>query len=146
MASEDTKDLYFVAVKALIRNADKLLIVHDIFGEWEIPGGRIRKDEFSTPLEAVLERKITEELGPNIHYRMGNPQVFFRVERTEHDETPHTVHIFGIGYEVFYEGGEIQLGEHHDQLEWVSVIDFEPQKYLTTGWLEGVEEYLKRDN
>jgi hypothetical protein len=37
------KDLYYVAVKLFLRNENKLLITHDIFGDWDLPGGRIRK-------------------------------------------------------------------------------------------------------
>ena len=57
------KDLYFVAVKLFLRDGSKLLITHDIFGDWDLPGGRIRKDEFNKPLESVIERKANEELG-----------------------------------------------------------------------------------
>jgi 8-oxo-dGTP pyrophosphatase MutT (NUDIX family) len=138
------KDLYFVAVKVLLRDGDKLLIVHDIFGEWEIPGGRLRKNEFSASFPSVMKRKISEELGSDVKYELGKPEVFFRVERTEHDENPRTVHIFGIGYEAIYRAGEIRLDDHHDKFEWVSVKDFQPENYMTTGWLEGIQEYLAK--
>ncbi len=35
--AEHDKDLYFVAVKLLLRDGDKLLITHDIFGVWDLP-------------------------------------------------------------------------------------------------------------
>lgn len=77
------KDVYFVAAKALIRDGEKLLVTHDVFGDWDIPGGRIKKDEFEKPFEAVLERKIREELGSDIRYEVGAPKVFFKVERVD---------------------------------------------------------------
>ena len=77
--------MYYVAVKLLLRNGDKLLITHDIFGDWDLPGGRIRKDELNNPLESVIECKVHEELGGVIKYRLREPKVFFRVERKEHD-------------------------------------------------------------
>lgn len=137
------KDTYFVAVKVLLRDGDRLLITHDIFGSWDLPGGRIKKDEFNTPLEAVIERKIKEELGGQVVYELGEPSVFFRVERLEHN-TQEMVRIFGIGYTATYMSGEISLGDHHDQMEWVDINTFVPEDYFTGGWLTGVQEYLAK--
>ena len=72
MSSLKEKDLYFVAVKALLRKGDKLLITKDIFKDgWDIPGGRIKPEEFETPLPDVMERKIREELGPETPVVLG---------------------------------------------------------------------------
>jgi 8-oxo-dGTP pyrophosphatase MutT (NUDIX family) len=137
------KDLYFVAVKLFLRDGSKLLITHDIFGDWDLPGGRIRKDEFNKPLESVIERKANEELGTDVKYELGEPKAFFRVERQEHDLGGQTVRIFGVGYEANYSGGDIKLGQHHDQMEWVDTNSFQPEQYFAGGWLTGVQEYLK---
>jgi 8-oxo-dGTP pyrophosphatase MutT (NUDIX family) len=78
------KDLYFVAVKVFLREGEKMLITHDIFGAWDLPGGRIRPDEFDKPMEEVIHRKLHEELGVEVRYDLGEPVgVFFRVERIE---------------------------------------------------------------
>ncbi len=139
------KDVYFVAVKALLRNGNKILLTHDIWNQWDLPGGRIKKDEFKKPLESVLERKIREELGDSVKYKIGEPKTFFRVERIEHLETggEMIVRIFGIGYEVEYLGGEIKLGDHHDNMEWFNVSDLKSENYLKGGWENGLNEYLK---
>jgi len=144
---EKARDLYFVAVKLLLRDGSKLLITHDIFGSWDLPGGRIRKEEFDKPLESVIERKINEELGSEVHYELGLPQVFFRVERVERQTEGFDgklVRIFAIGYDAIYKGGKIELGEHHDQMEWVDVKTFKPEDYFTGGWLTGIQEYLSK--
>lgn len=60
------KDLYFVAVKVFLEKDGKFLIMKDGFGQWDIPGGRIKKDEFEVPLEQVVTRKLKEEIGSNI--------------------------------------------------------------------------------
>lgn len=139
------KDLYFVAVKLLLRDGEKLLITHDIFGDWDLPGGRIKIDEFNTPLEGVIKRKMREELGADVNYKIGEPKVFFRVERAEHNLNGKLVRIFGIGYDAEYLGGKIHLGDHHDQMLWVNVNEFNPEDYFTGGWLEGVKEYLSNN-
>lgn len=138
------KDLYFVAVKLLLRDGNKLLITHDIFGDWDLPGGRIRKDEFGKPLKKVIGRKMHEELGGDVKYQVGSPVVFFRVERKEHNRDGQLVRIFAVGYEAQYAGGKITLGDHHDKMEWVDVDIFKPGEYFTGGWLEGVKEYLAK--
>lgn len=138
------KDLYFVAVKLFLRDGNKLLITHDIFGSWDLPGGRIRKEEFDKPLESVIKRKIREELGAEVKYKLGEPNVFFRVEREEHNLRGQKVRIFAVGYDATYLGGTIQLGDHHDQKEWVDIKTFQPEKYFTGGWLTGVQEYLRK--
>lgn len=139
------KDVYFVAVKALLRDGNKILLTHDIWDQWDLPGGRIKKGEFKKPLESILERKIREELGDSVKYKIGEPKTFFRVERIEYLETggEMIVRIFGIGYEVEYLGGEIKLGDHHDSMEWFDVGDFKPENYLKGGWENGLNEYLK---
>jgi 8-oxo-dGTP pyrophosphatase MutT (NUDIX family) len=133
-----------VAVKLLIRDGDKLLITHDIFGSWDLPGGRIKKDEFKASLPSVIERKMLEELGNDFKYSIGDPTVFFRVERKEHGLDNQTVRIFAVGYEAAYEGGNIKLGDHHDKYEWVDVKTFKLEDYFVDGWLTGVQEYLAK--
>ena len=135
------RDLYFVAAKLLIRDEDKLLITHDIFGDWDLPGGRIRKEEFDAPLESVIHRKITEEIGSDFKYEIGDPSVTFRVERIE-QTINEKVRIFAVGYAATYLGGDIKLGDHHDKYEWVDVRTFNPEDYFTGGWLKGVQDYL----
>ena len=134
------RDQYYVAMKVLLRDGDKLLITHDIFGDWDIPGGRIRTSEFESSLESVIERKMHEELGPEVQFALGEPKVFFRVERIE-QTLGEKVHIFAVGYEAQYLGGELSLGAHHDRMEWVDVRTFKPEDYFTGGWLKGILEY-----
>ena len=138
------KDLYFVAVKLLIRDGKKLLITHDIFGAWDLPGGRIKKDEFKASLQSVIKRKIQEELGDDFKYSVGEPTVFFRVARKEQYLNNQEVRIFAVGYDAIYESGEVYLGEHHDKYEWVDIESFKPEEYFVDGWLEGVQEYLTK--
>jgi len=53
------------------------------------------------------------------------------------------VRLFGVGYEAIYAGGNIRLGQHHNQMEWVDVNTFQPETFFTGGWLIGVQEYLE---
>lgn len=138
----EPKDVYFVAVKILLRDKDNLLITHDVFGSWDIPGGRIKPDEFEIPLDEIVTRKMREELGSDVKYELGKPVMFFRHERVE-KSTNEPVRIFAVGYEAKYLGGDVQLGENHDKHEWVDTKQFKPEDYFTGGWLKGLQEYLK---
>lgn len=133
------KDLYNIALKLLLRDGEKLLITHDIFKNWDLPGGRILPEEFEADFKDVIKRKMHEELGTEVQYEIGEPKVFFRVERTETDG--RIARIFAIGYGAKYLGGEIKLGDHHDKLEWVDAKTFPADKYFTGCWLKGVQEY-----
>jgi 8-oxo-dGTP pyrophosphatase MutT (NUDIX family) len=140
-----SKDLYFVAVKIFLRDGGKLLIIHDVFGAWDLPGGRIKKDEFNIGLEDVIKRKMREEVGEDLKYELGQANnIFFKVERHEAGLDGQLVRIFAVGYDAKYLGGEAKLGGHHDKMEWVDVKTFKPEDYFTGGWLTGVQEYVSK--
>ncbi|HXD53759.1 MAG TPA: NUDIX domain-containing protein [Solirubrobacteraceae bacterium] len=135
------KDTYFVAVKAMVRRGDELLITHDVFGQWDLPGGRLRPEDFETPLDEVLARKMREELGDEFRYALGDPRIFFRHERAEQGLDDRQVRIFAVGYEAEYVDGTIALGPHHDRYLWVDASSFPAGDYFEGGWLAGVREY-----
>lgn len=137
------KDLYFVAVKLFLRHGDNLLIMKDNFGDWDLPGGRIKPNEFETALHDVLQRKIKEELGNEVVINFSKmPVVFLRHERVEKTVGNPTVRIFALGYEGELKSGRILTSDRHVEIKWVDIVDFEPQHYFTGGWLKGVQEYL----
>lgn len=142
------KDTYFVAVKAFLLDGDgNLLITKDVFNDgWDIPGGRLRGQDFNTSLEDVVERKIREELGNNVEYKLEQPVVFMRHEREEIYPSGEKGirRIFAVGYEARYLGGEITLGKSHEKYEWVSLKDFVPENYFVGGWLKGVKEFQSK--
>ncbi|MBL7045513.1 MAG: NUDIX domain-containing protein [Parcubacteria group bacterium] len=137
----EDKDTYFVAVKLFLEDDGKLFIFKDKWGDWDLPGGRIKKDEFNAPLEEVVARKVKEELGEAVSYTLGKPEVLMRHERVE-DDTGETARIFAVGYSAKYESGEVVLGEHHTEMKWVDKNEFKPEDYFTGGWLKGVKEWL----
>jgi ADP-ribose pyrophosphatase YjhB (NUDIX family) len=135
------KDTYFVAVKAMVRRGGDLLITHDVFGQWDLPGGRLRPEDFEAPLDAVLARKMREELGDEFRYALGDPRIFFRHERAEHGLGDRRVRIFAVGYEAEYVDGPITLGPSHDRYLWLDASRFSADDYFEGGWLSGVREY-----
>lgn len=141
------KDQYFVAVKIFLEDQKgNFLITKDRFGDWDIPGGRLRQNDFDTSLDDVVKRKLAEEVGTEVLYTLGEPIVFMRHERNEilpsGERAPRR--IFAIGYEAIYTGGSIKLGSNHTEYKWVSPSDFKPEEFFTGGWLKGVKEYISR--
>jgi len=139
----ERKDTYFVAVKVFLEKDGKLLILKDNFGDWDLPGGRIKTDEFDVPLEKIIQRKMSEELGDKIRYSIGKPVVFMRHERVEQTEGNPIVRIFAVGYEGILENGEIELSARHSEMLWVEPENFKPEEYFKGGWLKGMQEYLQ---
>ena len=138
------RDLYYVAVKVFLERGGKVFIFKDRYGDWDIPGGRIQRHEFKIPFERVIARKIREELGQKVRYRLGEPTVFMRHERRERFLRGAKVRIFAIGYRGTHLGGEIRLSPQHTEYRWVSKRGFRPERYFKGGWLAGIREYLRK--
>lgn len=140
----ENKDIYFVAVKIfLLDSKENLLIIKDRFGDWDIAGGRLREQDFDVPLEKVAERKIREELGEDVKYKLGGPVLFMRHERNETlpSGNKEKRRIFAVGYTAQYNGGEIKIGKNHEKYEWVPLKTFNAEDYFTGGWLKGVKDF-----
>src|SRR3989344_4580233 len=129
MESEQ-KDTYFVAVKIFLEKNGKLLIIKDKFGDWDLPGGRIKRDEFEKPLEDIIKRKMLEELGINLQYTLGKPVIFMRHERVEVAPGNPVVRIFAIGYEATLTSGAVTLSERHHEFLWIDPETFKPEKFM----------------
>ena len=139
------KETYFVAVKVFLEKDGKFLILKDNFGDWDLPGGRIKKDEFYAPLDQVVKRKMSEELGSTISYHVDEkPHLFMRHERREASPGNPTVRIFALGYRAQLETGEITLSPRHTEALWVDPKTFIPETYFKGGWLTGVQEYIAK--
>lgn len=139
--STQEKDTYFVAVKIFLEKDGKFLVMKDNFGDWDLPGGRIKKEEFETSLEQVIARKMGQEVGKDIKYKLGNPVVFMRHQRVE-NSTKEIVRIFAVGYRAEWINGDIKTSERHVEVLWADQQSFKPEDYFTGGWLKGVEDYL----
>lgn len=139
----EQKETYFVAVKLFLEHDGKFLVLKDNFGDWDLPGGRIKKDEFNAPLEQVLERKISEELGSGVRFTIkGKPELFLRHERIEAAPGNPRVRIFALGYVGTLTSGDISLSPRHTELLWADPATFNPDEYFKGGWLAGVKDYL----
>lgn len=136
------KDEYLVAVKLLLFKKGKLLILKDQWGSWDIPGGRIRKDQFHTSLEDVLDEKIDFELGSEVKYELGDIKTTLRVERIEVGREGQKVRIFAVCFEGKYLGGSITGGEYVPHAEWIDFKTANLDDYSDgASWVPKLKDY-----
>ena len=136
------KDEYLVALKLIVRDGDNILIMKDAFGNWDIPGGRIRRDQFGTPYEIILREKIDVELGTGFQYELNGIKTLMRVERKEHGRDGQRVRIFAVGYEAFYESGEVELASYLESYEWINIKTTNLDEYAdNSGWVDKLKDY-----
>lgn len=136
------KGLFHVAAKVLLRDGDRILLLHDIFGDWDLPGGRILPSEFGGDIKDVIKRKMNEELGPDVTYDVSGIDTYFQVTRAEYDSGQES-RIFAVGFSACFLGGTIKLGAHHDEYRWVDLHGLTPSDYFEHGWENGVERYIE---
>ena len=141
-ANSSSKGLFHVAAKVLLRDGDRVLLLHDIFGDWDLPGGRILPSEFGGDIQDVIKRKMSEELGTDVIYKIAGIDTYFQVVRTERDSGNES-RIFAIGFSACYLGGNVKLGTHHDEYRWVDLHSLTPTDYFEHGWEAGVERYIE---
>ena len=104
----------FVAVKALIVNDGKFLIVkrssgaRDNEGLWEMPGGRV---EFGELPESALHREVFEEVGLNIT----DSQLLSSWSLM----TDESTQLIGLNYVCHFEENDVSLSTEHDDYLWI---------------------------
>jgi len=139
-------EFYQVSLKAIIRRSDgKILCLNgkkgaSFEGYYDLPGGRIGKDEFKTPLNEILQRELKEELGDlsvsissapcalGRHWSLdGFPvlYVFFRAE---------------CGTLV----DDVSVSHEHEGFSWLDITKENVETYFVSGILEGMKQYIQK--
>ena len=126
----DKMGKFYVGVKAIIKNSDKILLIKrsdkykadSIQGIWDIPGGRINFGE--EPIDG-LKREIYEETGlelDEIKQILDASTIFIDEER----------HIVRITYLCTVKSSEVNISEEHTDMMWIepSKIDFKLKDHL----------------
>lgn len=135
MSEKREHQTFHVGLKAFIANNEKLLVLQDAEGLWELPGGRVEKQEIFNPLKDILAREVAEELGTQVHYEIGTVfHVWVRKpDPIKNRMTPYSNSdfcIFLVGFRCTYQKGEILISPEHKNFRWITKeevdgIDFE---------------------
>lgn len=115
-------------------------------GFYDLPGGRIEVDEFTTPLSDIIKREVIEEVG-EINFIL-NPKpvaVGRHLTPASISKSGSDIRVLYLFFEAKYISGEITISHEHASFKWVDFSKENPKKFLTTGNLEGMEMYLSKD-
>lgn len=149
MAKEN--DFYQVSLKAILKNEKgEVLMLGGLDGGsfegfYDLPGGRIDKNEFVVPLSEIMSREIKEEVG-DIEFSLSEAPVavgrhLLKAHISYESEDTHVLYLF---YEARYIGGEIKTSAEHNSFKWLNLEGVELEKYFKSGILEGMKMYLAK--
>ena len=140
--AESIPDNYNVALKAFLRDGNKILICKDFTGTWDLPGGRIGVGEFYSDLNDVLAREIREELG-DLQYTNNGIVCLFRHKRPENAVKGNPERrIFMIGFDLEFKSGLIQLSDEHTEYKWLAPAEALDYFGTDNGQRSGIEKYI----
>lgn len=142
-------DFYQISLKVIIQNkkgeilALKGMTGGSYDGFYDIPGGRIDKKEFKTPLLKIIRREIQEEVG-NIKYQLKpHPVALGRhLLPASLNNTKKDIHILYLFFEANYLSGNIKISREHLGHKWLKLNKNNLTKYFKSGNLEGIKMYL----
>ncbi|MFH1253661.1 MAG: NUDIX domain-containing protein [Candidatus Uhrbacteria bacterium] len=143
------KDFYQVSLKAIIKNdQDEILLLAEnsnsnSAGFYDLPGGRIAVDEFTTSFIDILKREITEEIGNvKIDFSPQPVAVGRHFIPAAISKTGFDIHVLYLFFEAKFVGGKVVISDEHTGFKWVDFSKEEPNKFLKSGNLEGIEMYF----
>ncbi len=147
-------DQYQISLKVLLKNKEgKILLLRpDPKSTWgqggfyDLPGGRIDEEEFTTNFEKILTREIKEECG-EVDVRI-YPQPIglgrHAITKTNPNPAHWGKHVLYVVFGAELLSGDVATSNEHVGHEWVSLDGMDLEKYFTSGILEGVKMYLRR--
>ncbi|MCH7828711.1 NUDIX hydrolase [Patescibacteria group bacterium] len=105
--------IFYVGLKAFIADGEKLLIVQDQDGQWELPGGKVQIEE---DVAAALSREVREEIGESADIEIGS--AFHAWIRQPHPDLKFL--LFLVGFRCFWKRGEISISPEHKNFRWIT--------------------------
>jgi len=147
------KDFYQVSLKTILKNAQGEVLVLNghprgsFAGFYDLPGGRVDVDEFTTPFTEIIQRELKEEVGDVTVTVNPKPVALGRhiipALMTEEKKDLYVLYIF---FEARMVGGTITISQEHDGFKWVNLSTSKPAKLFKSGILEGIRTYLNSQN
>ncbi len=151
MDTNRTKQQFFhVSRKVMLRNQAGETLVLDcgrgkgsMSGFWDLPGGRINRDERDLPLDQTIKREIFEEIG-QIEFTVDPRPVAAAVHviPKEFHNFGEDMYVFIVLYEGEYSGGEIKISREHVAYKWIDLKKAKPEEWFTGGLLAAVKNYF----
>lgn len=124
----ETQAYYQVGLKLLIRKDGEFLFLKPPVGAClDLPGGRIGKSDITMPLNEFLYKKVAEEIGATVKFKIKGPLFQY----TRHFR-PLGFRIFITVYEGVYVSGPIQTTKSYLGHYWLNPLEhaFEPKNFM----------------
>lgn len=133
---KDDSTFLFLKVAKPGKEAPHHLQWYKDYGPWDIPGGHIKKEEFT--LNEALVREIQEELGIKID---GAKDVCC-FELMTNAKAAHRG--FNVIYLKEYTGDPVILSDEHEDFTWLSAEEIAQHKEIKPWLKEAVEKAVKK--
>jgi 8-oxo-dGTP pyrophosphatase MutT (NUDIX family) len=147
------KDFYQVSLKVILKNnKNEILALNghprgSFAGFYDLPGGRINEDEFTTSFIDIIQREAKEEIGDIKMIINSKPVAIGRhlipASMTSEKEDLHVLYVF---FEATLIEGEIKISSEHDGFKWIDIKKSQPAKLFKSGILDGINMYLGVDD
>ncbi len=126
----------------LIRNKSLLVLRDRKSGLGDLPGGRLGEGEIFQPFTVSLAREVSEELGEDIEYRVSDEPAFLFPMKMWADGSE----ALGIAFIGFFDEGNIELSDEHDQMFWVDLDTWNPGGLFKDYMLDACHRFLRLYN
>lgn len=126
---------FYVGLKAFVGDGNKLLVLEDKHGQWELPGGKIQIGE---DISDALNREIKEELGERVEIEKGS---IFHVWIRQPDPNRDFL-IFLVGFFCAWKGGEITISPEHKSFRWITKDEVEGMDFENT-YKDAIKYYFQ---
>ena len=139
------KDFYQISLKVILKNdKNEILILKDLekssfAGFYDLPGGRIDENEFSTSFPEIINREIKEECG-DIKILLNETPVATGRHLIPKEKEIHVLYLF---FEAKLLEGEITISDEHQKYKWIKLDEINPEEIFKSGILEGINMYIK---
>lgn len=142
------KDFYQISLKLILKNSENKILALKALdngtyaGFYDLPGGRINKNEFNMPFEKILQREVKEEIG-HLSFKLTglHPVALGKHKIKQHSKEIHVLYLF---FEGSYIKGGIKISDEHSGYEWLDFKKTNLKKYFKSGILEGIDAYFKK--
>jgi 8-oxo-dGTP diphosphatase len=141
--------LFEISLKILVKNKQgEILILKDppdgmLYGNWDLPGGRIFCEEVEASFSEILDREIKEELGDKVNITVDSTVAAVGRQHWYPDPTTgREEHRIWLFFEGEHQGGPIIISSEHERYQWVRLDEINMEEYFMGAALEGIREYL----
>ncbi len=105
---------------------------------WDLPGGRINRDELETDFHQIIDREIKEEVG-DIKYSLRADPV--ALAKCAYDDA--TSNQLFVLFEAKYRGGKIEISHEHSAYEWKKITPDVVKENFHQGLKQLMDNYFR---